>query len=140
MVLPKRLISRFFCKYIVDAETGCWEWTASKYKNGYGCMRVNKKLTGAHRISMVIYKGFNLDERLVLHHCDNKSCVNPKHLFLGNKSDNALDLSSKGLHPSQLKTECVNGHRYTESNTYRFGKDKKYRRCKQCMKEYRNGK
>jgi hypothetical protein len=34
---------------------------------------------------------------LACHHCDNPSCVNPKHLYWGSHKQNARDASQRGL-------------------------------------------
>lgn len=70
----------------------CWEWTGSLFPNGYGQFR-NKK---AHRISYELTIGSIPKGRFVLHKCDNKSCVNPNHLFLGTMADNMTDKIEKG--------------------------------------------
>ena len=80
------------------AEDLCWEWTAAKMKTGYGQFRYDGSMKQAHRI---MYHLFNpewpLDDKLhVLHQCDNPSCVNPDHLFLGTQEDNNKDKTSKG--------------------------------------------
>ena len=78
----------------------CWLWTASRSKPGYGKWSVSrKKWSFAHRKSWELTRGEIPQGILVLHHCDNPPCVNPDHLFLGDKRDNALDYVYKGLHP-----------------------------------------
>ena len=77
---------------------GCWLWTGTKWKSGYGYFRKDKKIQTAHRYFYSLYKG-NFDPNLcVLHVCDNPSCVNPEHLFLGTHTDNMRDMTAKGRH------------------------------------------
>jgi hypothetical protein len=79
---------RFHSKYS-KLSTGCWQWIANN--NGrYGKLKVNKKFINAHVISYQMHKG-NLDNKWVLHTCDNSMCVNPDHLYLGSCSDNQKD-------------------------------------------------
>jgi hypothetical protein len=75
----------------------CWEWTGAKIHNGYGTMKATDRPRTAreqltHRMMWIATFGPIPDDLLVLHHCDNKLCCNPKHLFLGTKTDNAQDL------------------------------------------------
>ena len=70
----------------------CWEWTGLKYPSGYG--RFCKKY--AHRFSYEIHKGEIYNNLKVCHSCDNPSCVNPEHLWLGTQKDNVQDRDKKG--------------------------------------------
>lgn len=82
----------------IDTQTGCWNWTATLHRGGYGLTWANKKVRKAHRVSYQLYYG-EFDETLyVLHKCDNRKCVNPEHLFLGTALDNARDMISKNRH------------------------------------------
>lgn len=86
-------IARFHERYRV-VESGCWEWTHRKDGKGYG--RVGwPPFTFAHRFSYAAFVG-PLDDLCVLHRCDNPSCVNPDHLFLGTREDNVADMLAKG--------------------------------------------
>src|SRR5579872_970926 len=93
------LKSRIEGRYIVDPATGCWNWTASTIGKGYGQCNVRRlKERFAHRVSYRAYKGEIPAGQDVLHTCDNKLCVNPRHLFLGTKKDNAQDMKAKERH------------------------------------------
>lgn len=88
----------------VDKSGDCWEWTACKDKRGYGRFNQPKafKTTLAHRIAYMISIGPVPPEICVCHHCDNPSCVNPDHLFLGTHRDNMIDaMVKKRLAPLQ---------------------------------------
>jgi len=68
----------------------CWEWTASLVQ-GYGSFGKGH----AHRFSWELHNGAIPVGLWVLHKCDNRSCVNPDHLFLGTCQDNVDDLWAK---------------------------------------------
>ena len=75
---------------------GCWLWIPRERCSGYG--RVNG-LPGrplAHRVSYEIHSGPVPVGLFVLHKCDVRDCVNPKHLFVGTRSDNMKDMHAKG--------------------------------------------
>lgn len=85
------------------ATNGCWEWLGCKWKSGYGYLRPNKQYISAHRYFYVLYNA-DIPEGLdVLHRCDNPSCVNPEHLWLGTHSDNMKDAYAKGRRTSEGK-------------------------------------
>ena len=97
--MDKSIINRFWSK--VDRSGNCWEWAAAKTKGGYGQFHINNKMQLAHRVSWVIHNsdipsGDHYGTTCVLHRCDNPSCVNPDHLFLGTQKDNNQDRMNKG--------------------------------------------
>ena len=75
---------------------GCIKWIGPRHDKGYGRFTFKRKQELAHRAAWEIFKGALPADACVLHRCDNPPCVNPEHLFLGDRGDNARDMSSKG--------------------------------------------
>jgi hypothetical protein len=90
---------RFWRKVRLDQD-GCWEWLGAKNGYGYGICKVGKKNVGAHRVSWELHFGPVPEGLAVLHHCDNRPCVRPNHLFIGTWAMNARDRDLKGRNVS----------------------------------------
>lgn len=90
------LKERFYSKFIVNSENGCWEWAANRFPKGYGCFKLNGKSNAAHRISYKIHVGEIKERMVICHKCDNPCCVNPNHLFMGTQKENLQDRNLKG--------------------------------------------
>ena len=99
---------------------GCWEWQAGKTTDGYGHVRRRGKMRRAHRLAYETFIG-PAGEGYVLHHCDNPSCCNPNHLYLGDHAQNMRDAMDRGRHDAfrqRAKTHCPSGHPYAGENVY----------------------
>lgn len=95
------LRSRFEAKVCPEPNTGCFLWTGYCDPFGYGRMHLENpgKAVLAHRVSYEFTFGKIHDDLCVLHRCDVPSCVNPAHLFLGTRTDNANDKVKKNRLP-----------------------------------------
>lgn len=96
--MKERLPKERFEKYI-DRSGDCHIWIGCKHSKGYGSFQLgyehNNKKAYAHRFAYELYIGKIPKGLLILHKCDNPSCVNPAHLFTGTNADNSKDMVSK---------------------------------------------
>lgn len=100
------LEERFWPKVDKQDSDECWNWKGFLDRDGYGQISaggVGSAMLKAHRYSYELHYGINPGDKVVLHICDNPSCVNPAHLRMGTPSDNMKDCWDKGrsaLRPS----------------------------------------
>ncbi len=87
-----KLLARFWCKVRRTTPSDCWHWMAGKKGcGGYGGFYAAGVDTYAHRVAWQIANGHIPAGLLILHKCDNPSCVNPDHLYAGTQKDNVRD-------------------------------------------------
>lgn len=93
----------------------CLVWTGDKSKRGYGRIRINRVRKFAHRVAYELSKGAIPVGLVVMHSCDNPSCINPAHLSVGTQGENVNDMHQKGrtnyltgdLHPKEKLTKEI---------------------------------
>lgn len=111
------LSARFWAK--IDKTGSCWEWRGAVSGNGYPCFKINGRQHNAMRAAWYVVYGEMPPRHIhVCHHCDNRRCVRPDHLFLGTAKDNAQDMIAKGrkAYPTRTQTHCKNGHPLVPGN------------------------
>jgi len=94
---------RFLEKVALDEKTGCWNWRANKKRDGlpygfffWGTVDGKEKMMTAHRASWLLHNGEVPEKKHILHKCNNASCVNPHHLYIGDHKQNMKDRDAAG--------------------------------------------
>lgn len=111
----KKRESQFWKKVDKKSNSDCWLWTASRNAFGYGIISGMR----AHRMAWILFVGDIPEKMCVLHKCDNPSCVNPHHLFIGTYADNNRDKMLKGRARGGVgKGELSSRKKLTKSQVY----------------------
>lgn len=140
---PSQAMKYFLSKVSPEPNSGCWLWLGRCNKTGYAVMYESggsRKVWLAHR--WIYFKLNSLADRamFVCHKCDNPSCVNPTHLFLGTHQDNMNDCVRK-KRTRGFKQVCIRGHVLDEKNVrVEYRPEGKLRRCIECTREYNRSK
>jgi hypothetical protein len=92
---PRSDVKQRFLEKVKQVESGCHEWQAALARGGYGKFQLPTKTVTAHRMSYELFVALIPEGKHVLHRCDNRLCVNPEHLFLGDAIDNIRDMDQK---------------------------------------------
>ena len=87
----------------IDFLTQCHNFLGFKTRQGYGKIKYKGKPYLAHRLFWILNKGELQENKCVLHHCDNPSCFNLDHLFVGTNADNVADKVAKNRQYRPLK-------------------------------------
>lgn len=125
-------------RIVVDDATGCWNWTGSCDRHGYG--RINRgggcQRTGAHRASYAEFVGPIPDGFHVHHNCRNPRCLNPAHLAAVSPWEHNIVLTPGCYaYEAARQTHCKKGHPLSGDNLSPTWLKRGKRICRICLRE-----
>lgn len=88
---------RFWSNVILSLPTDCWWWVGDETSRGYGRFSAATGLQiESHRVAFFLTYAIQPETQIIRHRCDNKKCINPRHLILGSFQDNTNDFLEAG--------------------------------------------
>lgn len=92
----------------------CLEWPFQCFPNDYGSVLLEGTREGnvVHRESYATIHGSIPEGIYICHHCDNKKCYRPVHLFAGTPSDNVKDMELKGRSKARNARPSIRGDKH----------------------------
>lgn len=116
----RKPIDETFQKWFEKSD-GCWEWCGALDKDGYGVFSYRAKITKAHVMALLL-DGRSVPKGMYgCHTCDNPSCVNPAHLYVGTPAMNSKDMTNRGR---QRLGESLSHSKLTNDNVRFIRKSK----------------
>ena len=115
---------------VVDKSDGCWLWTRTRNREGYGVYTYQGRTYKAHRWAWMQTVGAIPEGLEIDHLCRNPSCVRPDHLQAVDHRTNVL----RGVGPTAVnakKTTCDKGHQFDRVNS------RSARICSKCTNAYK---
>ena len=123
------LPSRVLDKISPEPNTGCWLWTGSLNRGGYGMLWAHNKRGLAHRM-VYLMSGKTIPDGLQLDHlCRVRNCVNPDHLRPVTQRENIL--RGSGMSTVHAAKSCCPKC----GGSYHTLKSNGQRRCRACKNE-----
>jgi len=112
----KSLEERFWEKVDRRGADECWPWKSCRSPRGYGCFHLHGRRVSAHRLAFELAGEVIPAGLCICHHCDNRACCNPAHLFVGSIADNDADMVRKGRNalPPHVRGEQHGRSKLTE--------------------------
>lgn len=121
-------------KSVSTVQNGCWLWSRYKISDGYGRLTYRGKQVLAHRLVKLLAEEmsdeqFNNPSCVVMHKCDQPSCVNPRHLIVGTQRENIADRGRKNRTAKHLdrrdklgrfKNKTTGSHRPTNKGEIKW--------------------
>lgn len=94
----EEFVQRFWNRVDVRGPNECWVWLGSVCgsKSIYGNVAYHGRLQKSHRVAYELMHGLIPKGMCACHHCDNRLCCNPSHIFIGTQKDNVRDMMQKG--------------------------------------------
>jgi DNA-binding XRE family transcriptional regulator len=122
---------RFWYKVDKSSEDDCWEWTACTVGDGYPGIgfraSTRQYMLRGHRVAKFLEKRQDITDYQVNHRCDNRICVNPDHLYLGDQQDNVEDRYKRGSKIVSVSDDEVaeirRKYKETDMNQYDLAKE-----------------
>lgn len=112
---PADAIRYFMDRVQIDDVDDCWLWKLSTGGHGYGQLFWDKRVQTAHRFAYHLFRG-DPGSKQINHHCGNRRCCNPAHLYAGTQLENFQDMVRHGTHvpPPYKRGSEVGNSKLTE--------------------------